>query len=82
MKIYIIFVDKKERRQQKVKNEVDISKKCLLTLEEAAGYTGIGINKLRALSNDEHCTWVLWNGTRRMIKRSKLEAYLDTAYSI
>lgn len=65
-----------------MKNKVEISQKCLLTLEEAARYTGIGINKLRTLSNDEHCTWVLWNGTRRMIKRSKLEAYLETAYSI
>ena len=36
--------------KNEMKNEVDISKKCLLTLEEAAGYTGIGINKLRALS--------------------------------
>ena len=65
-----------------MKNEVDISKKCLLTLEEAAGYTGIGVNKLRDMSNDERCTWVLWNGARRMIKRTKLEAYLDSAYSI
>mgnify|MGYP004667381023 CR=1 FL=1 len=58
------------------------SEELLSFAMEAAGYTGIGINKLRALSNDEHCTWVLWNGTRRMIKRSKLESYLDTAYSI
>ena len=65
-----------------MKNEVDISKKCLLTLEEAAGYTGIGVNKLRDMSNDERCTWVLWNGARRMIKRTKLEAYLDSVYSI
>ena len=39
-----------------MKNEVDISKKCLLTLEEAAGYTGIGVNKLRDMSNDERRT--------------------------
>lgn len=65
-----------------MKNEMDISKKYLLTLEEAATYTGLGINKLRTLSNDECCTWVLWNGTRRMIKRVKLESYLNTAYSI
>lgn len=65
-----------------MKNELDISKRCLLTLEEAATYTGIGINKLRTLSNDEHCNWVLWNGSRRMIKRVKLEAYLESAYSI
>ena len=61
---------------------VPIPQKRLLTLEEAAEYTGIGINKLRDMSNDEQCDFVLWNGARRMLKRTKLEAYLDTAYSI
>lgn len=61
---------------------VPIAQKRLLTLEEAAEYTGLGINKLRDMSNDEHCDFVLWNGARRMLKRTKLEAYLDTAYSI
>lgn len=64
------------------REEIDISKKCLLTLEEAASYTGIGINKLREISNDESCNWVLWNGTRRMIKRTRLESFLDKAFSI
>ena len=62
--------------------EVEISKKWLLTLEEAAQYTGIGVNKLRELSNNEHCNFVLWNGSRRLLKRERLEAYLNTAYSI
>ena len=65
-----------------MKKEIDISKKWLLTLEEAAQYTGIGVNKLRELSNYEHCNFVLWNGSRRMLKREKLEAYLNSAYSI
>ena len=62
--------------------EVDISKNWLLTLEEAAQYTGIGVNKLRELSNNENCNFVLWNGSRRLLKRERLEAYLNTAYSI
>ena len=65
-----------------MKNEVDISKEMFADSGRAAGYTGIGVNKLRDMSNDERCTWVLWNGARRMIKRTKLEAYLDSAYSI
>lgn len=64
------------------KAEVPISEKCLLTLEEAAAYTGIGICKLRELSNDERCDFVLWNGTKRMLKKDKLRAYLEAAYSI
>ena len=35
-------------------NEVPIWEKSNLTLEEAAAYSGIGITKLRAMSNDEN----------------------------
>lgn len=65
-----------------MKLEVPISEKATLTLEEAAAYTGIGTQKLRDISNDERCEFVLWNGTKRLFKRKKLEAYLDAAYSI
>lgn len=64
------------------KEIVPITQKCLLTLEEAAQYTGLGVNKIRDLSNDEHCNFVLWNGAKRMLKRTKLEEYLEEAYSI
>ena len=67
---------------RKARAEVPISEKCLLTLEEAAAYTGIGICKLREMSNDERCDFVLWNGTKRMLKKEKLRACLEAAYSI
>jgi Excisionase from transposon Tn916. len=63
-------------------DKVPIWEKALLTLEEAASYTGIGVNKLRELSNGEDCNFVLWNGAKRLLKREKLEAYLDQSYSI
>ncbi len=62
--------------------KVPIWNKAMLTLEEAASYTGIGVNKLRDLSNVEGCNFVLWNGSRRLLKREKLLAYLDNHYSI
>ncbi len=62
--------------------KVPIWQKTMLTLEEAASLTGIGINKLRDLSNDETCNFVLWNGSKRLLKREKLEAFLNRAYSI
>lgn len=58
---------------RKGRAEVPISEKCLLTLEEAAAYTGIGICKLREMSNDERCDFVLWNGTKRMLKKTNSE---------
>ena len=65
-----------------MKKEVSIAEKSLLTLEEAAKYFNIGINKLRETTNDENCPFVLWNGSRRLIKRKLLEDYLYKSYSI
>ena len=62
--------------------EVPIWQKSNLTLEEAAAYSGIGINKLRLMTDSDECKFVLWNGTKRLIKRRKLDEYLDKAFSI
>lgn len=61
---------------------VDICQKTLLSLEEAAAYSGVGINKLRRLTDEEDCPFVLWNGTKRMLKRKQLDEYLEKSYSI
>ena len=44
--------------------EIPIWEKSNHTLEEAAAYSGIGINKLRKLTNDDKCEFVLWVGGR------------------
>ena len=62
--------------------EVPIWEKSNLTLEEAAAYTGIGINKLRILTDSESCEFVLWIGTKRLLKRRKLDEFIERAYSI
>ena len=63
-------------------NEVPIWEKSNLTMEEAAAYTSIGINKLREMSNGEFCEFDLWVGNKRLIKRKKLDEYLEKAYSL
>ena len=65
-----------------MRKEVPIWEKSNLTLEEAAMYSGIGINKLRKMTDREDCTFVLWIGTKRLIKRRKLDEYIEKAYSI
>ena len=62
--------------------EVPIWEKTTLTLTEAASYSGIGINKLRRLTDKADCTFVLFNGTKRLIKRRKLDEYIEKNYSI
>ena len=61
---------------------IPIWEKSNLTLEEAAAYSGVGINKLRTLSDGEQCQFILWVGSKRLIKRRRLDEYLDKAYSI
>ncbi len=62
--------------------EVPIWEKANLTLEEAAAYSGIGINKLRDITNDKKCDFVLWVGNKRLIKRRLFDKYIEQAYSI
>ena len=63
-------------------DRVPIWEKAALTLEEAAAYSGIGVNKLREVSNARDCDFVLWVGSRRLLKRRPFDAYIARAYSI
>jgi excisionase family DNA binding protein len=62
--------------------EVPIWEKSNLTLEEAAAYSGIGINKIRELTNEQNCNFVLFVGSKRLIKRRLFDAYIEKIYSI
>lgn len=65
-----------------MQKKVPIYEKSNLTLEEASAYFGIGINKLREITNDKNCKFVLWVGNKRLIKRKICEAYLENQFSI
>ena len=62
--------------------EVPIWEKSNLILEEAAAYSGIGINKLRDLTSEQNCRFVLWVGNKRLIKRRLFDQYIEQEYSI
>ena len=61
---------------------VPIYEKSNLTLEEAAAYFNIGVNKLRQLTDDDKCPFVLWVGSKRLIKRKKMDEYLSKTFSV
>ena len=65
-----------------MKCEVPIWEKANLTLEEAAAYSNIGVNRLREISDEPNCPFVLWVGSKRLIKRRLFDAYLEKSYSI
>ena len=61
---------------------VPVWEKSNLTLEEAAAYFNIGINRMREIANENEEQFVLWVGGKRVIKRKKFEAFLAEKYSI
>lgn len=65
-----------------MEKNVPVWEKSNLTIEEAAAYFGIGQNKLRELTSDDNCSFVLWCGSKRLIKRKAFERYLENMYSI
>lgn len=65
-----------------VMNKVPIWEKLNLTMEEAAAYSNIGINKIREISNEDTCPFVLWVGNKRLIKRRKFDEYIEKQFSI
>ena len=61
---------------------IPLEMKPLLTLKEASLYTGIGINKLRDMSNERNCNYVLFVRRKRMFKRESLLKFLAESYSV
>lgn len=70
-------MNKKEKTEA-----VPIWEKAALSVEEAAAYTGIGENRLRDLTLDDDCDFVLWVGCRRLLKRKKLEEFIEKQFSL
>lgn len=68
--------------QYRRKIVVPVWEKSCLTLEEAAAYSGIGIHKLREISNDKCCDFVLFIGSKRLIKRKLFDAWIEDKYSL
>ena len=62
-------------------SNIPLSEKLNLTLKEASEYSGIGLNRLREISEDNK-ELVLFVGRKRLIKRKALEKYLEKSYSI
>ena len=65
-----------------MKQEIPVWEKLNLSFEEAAAYSGIGINKLRSIANDPRCSFVIHIGNKKLIKRKKFEEYLSSAFEI
>ena len=61
---------------------VSIENKFALTVKEAAEYFNIGEHRIRELTDKKDCPFVLWVGSKRLVKRKKFEEYLSVQYSV
>lgn len=64
------------------KKSVPIWQKLNLTLEEAAEYSNIGMNKIRELTKQKRCPFVIYIGRKKLIKRKEFEKYLENQIEI
>lgn len=65
-----------------MKETVPIKDKLNLTIEEAAAYSNIGMNKLRTMVEEPNCPFVLYIGKRKVIKRREFEKYIEKASKV
>lgn len=61
---------------------VPIWEKINLTKQEAAIYSNIGINKIDEMLKDPKCTFVLYVGTKKLVKRKEFEQFISRSLEI
>ena len=59
-----------------------IDRKMLLSIREAAEYSNIGINKIDEMLKQPNCPFVLYIGTKKLVKRKAFETYIEGKVAI
>ncbi|MBQ7385127.1 MAG: DNA-binding protein [Ruminococcus sp.] len=57
---------------------IPIPQKAVLSIREAAEYTNIGINKIDSLLRTPNCPFVLFVGTKKLVKRKEFEKFISS----
>ncbi len=69
--------------EQKMKASIPTKDKYSLTLDEAAAYFNVGVKRLtRLLDSPEGAELVLMVGVKRLVKRKKMENFLDKVTAV
>ena len=59
-----------------------IDRKMLLSIREAAEYSNIGINKIDEMLKQPNCPFVLYVGTKKLVKRKAFEEFIESKVAI
>lgn len=58
-------------------DKVPIHLKITLTIREAAEYSNIGINKIDSMLRAPNCPFVLFVGSKKLVKRKEFEDFIQ-----
>ena len=58
-------------------DKVPIHLKVTLTIREADEYSNIGINKIDSMLRTPNCPFVLYVGTKKLVKHKEFEEFLS-----
>lgn len=59
------------------REKIPIHLKMTLTIKEAAEYSNIGINKIECMLREPNCPFVLYVGTKKLVKRKEFEEFIS-----
>ena len=59
--------------------KVPIHLKMTLSIREAAEYSNIGINKIDRMLRSPNCPFVLFVGTKKLVKRKEFEQFISSS---
>ena len=62
--------------------KVPIDRKLAMTTKEAAAYSNIGINKIDSMLRSPNCPFVLFVGTKKLVKRKEFENFISDTIEI
>lgn len=63
-------------------NNIPINQKLTLTIKEASIYSNIGINKIDSMLPAPNCSFVLFAGNKKLVKRKEFEEFIARTLSI
>ena len=74
--------DNQEKRDRTEVVPLPIHRKLALTIRKAAEYGNIGIDEIDWLLRQRDCPFVLYIGSKKLVKRKEFEAFVSNSFAI
>lgn len=65
-----------------INKKIPLWEKANLTIEEAAEYSNIGQNRISKLLRMPRCSFVLYVGKKKLVKRKEFERFLEDSVEL